>query len=310
MPAIPGARAAGGGDPDGLRAVAPAGACARAADGRRVVGRGWPAAVGAGTPRVPGVGAGTPRVPGVGAGTPRVPGVGWADGRHTAALARSLPRALRTVPFTLGYTLVLLGTGLYARLGDPGTVRDLLAGSSTDVFHLSQRPLLTLLVSALWAVGGITSPYLVAFPLVLGALERRLGGVRTAAVFLLGHVLATLLTEVPVALSVAAGQLPDSSLRRLDYGVSYGLIACAAALAGLLSPGRRWALLGGIALALAAGILVDFDPLTGWGHAFALLLGVVSWPYVRRNTRWRPRSRRNDGASADFAHSEQASGNT
>ncbi|AGP55038.1 hypothetical protein M271_17380 [Streptomyces rapamycinicus NRRL 5491] len=225
-------------------------------------------------------------------------------------MARSLPRALRTVPFTLGYTLVLLGTGLYARLGDPGTVRDLLAGSSTDVSHLSQRPLLTLLVSALWAVGGLTSPYLVAFPLVLGALERRLGAVRTAGVFLLGHVLATLLTEVPVAVSVAAGHLPDSSLRRLDYGVSYGLIACAAALAGLLSPGRRWALLGGVGLALAAGILVDFDPLTGWGHAFALLLGVVSWPYVRRNTRWHGRSRRDDDASPGFAHSERASGNT
>ncbi|MCQ8191535.1 rhomboid-like protein [Streptomyces rugosispiralis] len=253
-------------------------------------GRGWPAAVGASTPRLP--------------GAERRPG------RRTEALARSLPRALLTVPFTLGYTLVLIGTGLYARLGDPGTVRDLLAGSSTDVSNLSQRPLLTLLVSALWVVDGITSPYLVVFPLVLGALERRLGGVRTVAVFLLGHVLATLLTEVPVAVSVAAGHLPDSSLRRLDYGVSYGLIACAAALAGLLPPRRRWALLGGIGLALAAGILVDFDPLTDWGHTFALLFGVLSWPYVRRNTRWRPRSRRNDDASPGFAHSERASGNT
>ncbi|WP_240812927.1 rhomboid-like protein [Streptomyces sp. DASNCL29] len=288
--AVPGARAAGGGGPDDTRADASAGPCARVADVRRVAGCGWPAAVGA--------------------STPRVPSVGRAHGHHRAAVARSLSRALLTVPFTLGYTLVLLGTGLYARLGDPGTVRDLLAGSSTDVFHLSQRPLLTLLVSALWAVGGITSPYLAAFPLVLGALERRLGGVRTAAVFLLGHVLATLLTEVPVAVSVAAGHLPDSSLRRLDYGVSYGLIACAAALAGLLSPRRRWALLGGVALALVAGILVDVDPLTGWGHAFALLLGVVSWSYVRRNIRWRPQAQRKDDASPGFAHSERASGNT
>ncbi|WP_413103246.1 rhomboid-like protein [Streptomyces sp. Inha503] len=239
-----------------------------------------------------------------------VPSAGRGHGRRMAAVGRSLPCALLAVPFTLGYTLVLTGTGLYARLGDPGTVRDLLAGSSTDVSHLSQRPVLTLLVSALWAVGGITSPYLAAFPLVLGALERRLGGVRTAGVFLLGHVLATLLTEVPVAVSVAVGHLPDSSLRRLDYGVSYGLIACAAALAGLLSPRRRWALLGGVALALAAGLLVDFDPLTGWGHAFALLLGVLSWPYVRRNTRWRPRPRRDGDASPRFAHSERASGNT
>ncbi|MEU1945028.1 rhomboid-like protein [Streptomyces sp. NPDC059474] len=225
-------------------------------------------------------------------------------------LLTRLPRTLIRVPFTLGYTLVLLGTGLYARLGDPGTVHDLLADSSTDVSHLSQRPLLTLLASALWAVGGITSPYLVVFPLVLGALERRVGGVRTAGVFLLGHVLATLLTELPVAASVAVGHLPDSSLRRLDYGVSYGLIACAAALAGPLMPRPRWALLGGIGLSLVAGSLVDFDPLTEWGHGLALLIGVVCWRYVRRNARWRPSSKSGGAAEGGFAHSERASGNT
>ncbi|WP_234364929.1 rhomboid-like protein [Streptomyces sp. RTd22] len=184
-------------------------------------------------------------------------------------------------PFSLFYSLILLGTGLYAHLGDPRTVHDLLTVSSTDVSNLSQRPLLTLLASALWVVGGITSPYLVVLLLVLGALERRVGGLRTAGVFLLGHVLATLLTEIPVAASVAVGHLPDSSLRRLDYGVSYGLIACAGALAGLLPPRPRWALTGGIGAALIAGSLVHFDPLTDWGHALALLTGVACWRYVR-----------------------------
>ncbi|WAP58274.1 rhomboid-like protein [Streptomyces sp. S465] len=230
-----------------------------------------------------------------------------ADTRSGTAGRAALTRALRGVPFTLGYTLVLLGTGLYATLGDPGTVHDLLAGSSTDVSHLSRRPLLTLLVSGLWAVGGVTSPYLVAFPLVLGGLERRVGGVRTAAVFLLGHVLATLLTELPVALSVAVGHLPASSLRRLDYGVSYGLIACAAALAGLLPPRRRWALLGGTGAVLVAGSFVGADPLTGWGHAFALLTGVVCGPYVRRRARRRASARH---AGCGIAHSEQVTGNT
>ncbi|MEU9962816.1 rhomboid-like protein [Streptomyces malaysiensis] len=292
--AVPGARAADGGDPDEARGAALAVPCARAAGWRLVASCAGPVAIGAGTPRVP-------------------PAAGAGRGRRTAAMAarlRRLSHALIAVPLTLGYTLVLLGTGLYTHLGDPGTVRDLLVGSSTDVAHLSQRPLLTLLVSALWAVGGITSPYLLAFPLVLGALERRVGAMRTAGVFLLGHVLATLLTELPVAASVAVGHLPASSLRRLDYGVSYGLIACAAALAGLLPPRRRWALLGGIGLALAAGSLVDIDPLTGWGHAFALLIGVVCWPYIRRNARWRPSSNGGDGAGRRFAHSERASGNT
>lgn len=285
---------ADGADPDEARGAAVAVPCARAAGRRLVASCAGPVAVGAGTPRMPAAGTGRGR-------------------RHAvtaAARLRRLPRTLTALPFTLGYTLVLLGTGLYAHLGDPGTVHDLLVGSSTDVAHLSQRPLLTLLVSALWAVGGITSPYLLAFPLVLGALERCVGGARTAGVFLLGHVLATLLTEVPVAVSVGVGHLPASSLSRLDYGVSYGLVACAAALAGLLPPRRRWLLLGGIGLALAAGSLMDVDPLTGWGHVFALLIGVVCWPYVRRKARWRPSSNSGDGAGGGFAHSERASGNT
>ncbi|WP_435842675.1 rhomboid-like protein [Streptomyces hygroscopicus] len=251
--------------------------------------------------------------PGRRTGRGRRPSAGPRPGGRTrpaAGRVRAPTRTLIGLPFTLCYTLVLLGTGLYARLADPGTVHDLLAASSTDVSHLSQRPLLSLLVSALWAVGGITSPYLVLFPLVLGALERRVGGARTAGVFLLGHVLATLLTELPVALSVAVGHLPGSSLRRLDYGVSYGLVACAAALAGLLSPRWRWALLGGTVVALVAGGLVDFDPLTQWGHTLALLIGVVCWPYVRRSAGGCPRRQGGDGAGRRFAHSERPSGNT
>ncbi|QKV97580.1 hypothetical protein HUT19_13210 [Streptomyces sp. NA02950] len=193
-----------------------------------------------------------------------------------------------SAPFTLAYALVLLGTGLFAHLGDPRTVHELLAGSSTDVSHLAQRPLLTLLASAVWMVGGLVSPYLPALLLVLTALERRIGGLRTAGVFLLGHVLATLLTELPVAASVALGHLPHSSLRRLDYGVSYGLIACAGALAVLLRPRPRWALVGAIAVMLAASSLIGIaDPLTDWGHALALLTGLVCWPYVRHTARRR-----------------------
>ncbi|MFF7649991.1 rhomboid-like protein [Streptomyces sp. NPDC007983] len=215
------------------------------------------------------------------AATPRIPAPEPRRAPWWRPRLRDLLPTPTGTPFTLCYSLILLGTGLYAHLGDPRTVHDLLTGSSTDVSNLSQRPLLTLLASALWVVGGITSPYLVALLLVLSALEHRVGALRTAGVFVLGHVLATLLTEIPVAASVAIGHLPDSSLRRLDYGVSYGLIACAGALAGLLPPRPRWALIGGIGAALVAGSLLYFDPLTDWGHALALLTGTACGPYVR-----------------------------
>jgi hypothetical protein len=210
---------------------------------------------------------------------------------HRAPSARRrLLRLLPTpagAPFTLGYALVLLATSLFADHADPDIVADLLRGSSTDVAHLSQTPLLVLVGSALWVAGGMFSPYAVGFLLVLTALERRIGGWRTAAVFLVGHVAATLATELPVALSVAVGHLPDSSLHRLDYGISFGLMTSLGALTGLVPPLLRWPVLGVVAAVLLQELLSFTDPLTGWGHPMALAIGIACWPLVRRWNRKR-----------------------
>ncbi|MBO0514120.1 hypothetical protein J0695_20285 [Streptomyces beijiangensis] len=185
-------------------------------------------------------------------------------------------------PFTFGYALVLLATSLFADHADPDIVADLLQGSSTDVAHLSQTPLLALVGSALWVAGGMLSPYAIGFLFVLTALERRIGGWRTAGVFLLGHVTATLATELPVGLSVVVGHLPDSSLHRLDYGISFGLMTSFGALAGLVPPLLRWPALGLVAAVLLQDLLSFTDPLTGWGHPMALAIGIACWPLVRR----------------------------
>jgi membrane associated rhomboid family serine protease len=133
------------------------------------------------------------------------------------------------------------------------------------------------------------SPYVLCFLLVLTALERRIGGLRTAGVFLFGHVLATLATELPVGLAVWVGHLPDSSLHRLDYGISFGVATGVGALAGLLTPWLR-----GPVLALFGGMLIQdliafTDPMTNWGHLIALVLGIAMWPVVRRWRRERSR---------------------
>ncbi|WP_406342519.1 rhomboid-like protein [Streptomyces sp. NBC_00648] len=214
-----------------------------------------------------------------------------------------LRRAVRLVPtptgtpFTFAYTLLLFTTSLYMEFGDPDTVRTLIEGSSTDVQHLSRTPVLVLVASALWIAGGISSPWAVGFVFILTALERRVGGLRTAGVFLLGHVVATLVTEVPVGVSVMAGQLPDSSLHRLDYGISFGLMASVGALAGLLPPLLRWPLLGVMAVLLTQDLLDMADPLASWGHPTALLVGVVCWPVLRRAD-GRRAARRDDAPSA------------
>jgi hypothetical protein len=195
---------------------------------------------------------------------------------------RLLPTPAGT-PFTFGYAVVLALTSLFAAYAAPSLVHTLHQASSTDVAHLLRAPVPVLVASALWIAGGVFSPFVLVFLLVLTALERRVGGARTAGVFLLGQVLATLATEGTVGLAVLVGHLPDSSLHRLDYGISFGAAACTGALAGLLRPWLRWPLLivsGGV---LVQSLIGSADPMTGWGHLISLALGVAAWPLVRRH---------------------------
>ncbi|QJT04038.1 hypothetical protein G9272_30235 [Streptomyces asoensis] len=204
--------------------------------------------------------------------------------------AESAPRRRYRIPapFTLSYAAVLAVTSSVTAHAGPTLVHALHQGSSTDVAHLVRTPVLVLVASALWVAGGFASPFTLGFLAVLTTLERRIGGVRTAVVFLLGHVLATLATEVPVGLAVLVGRLPDSSLHRLDYGISFGVAASVGALAGLLGPWLRWPLLAAFGGMLLQDLIAFTDPMTNWGHLIALAIGVGTWPWLRRLPRTRP----------------------
>ncbi|ARZ67903.1 hypothetical protein SMD11_2252 [Streptomyces albireticuli] len=193
---------------------------------------------------------------------------------------RVLPTPTGT-PFSFVYGLILLATALYTDLGDEATVDRLLRDSSTDAANLADRPLVVLVASALWVAGGLYSAYGILFALVVSALERRVGAARAAGVFLLGHVLATLATELPVAGAVAAGRLPEASLHRLDYGISFGVMACIGALAVLLPRTAGRTVLGLAALTCAQDLVELADPLASWGHPIALLTGVACRPLLR-----------------------------
>lgn len=202
--------------------------------------------------------------------------------------ARRMPRPWRLLPtplgtpFTFGYALVLAVTSLVAEHASPSLVHALHQATSTDVAHLVRTPVPVLLGSALWVVGGFGSLYGIGFLLALTALERRVGGVRTAGVFLFGHVLATLVTEGSVGVAVLVGHLPDSSLHRMDYGVSFGVATSVGALCGLLPRRVRLPVLAGYAWILVEALVAFTDPMTDWGHLLALATGVALWPVVRR----------------------------
>ncbi|MEU2283463.1 rhomboid-like protein [Streptomyces sp. NPDC013178] len=236
-------------------------------------------------PDVSGLLDGVPRQRTPGAPAPRTQTQTQTEAQtRTKALPRPwllLPTPTGT-PFTFGYAAVLAVTSYIAAHADSALVRTLLQASSTDVAHLLREPVPVLMASAMWVAGGITSPFVLGFLLVLTALERRVGGARTAGVFLLGHVLATLATEVPVGLAVWVGHLPDSSLHRLDYGISFGVAASVGALAGLLTPWLRWPLLALFGGMLVQDLIALTDPVTNWGHLIALGVGMGAWPWVRR----------------------------
>ncbi|POX51381.1 rhomboid-like protein [Streptomyces sp. Ru72] len=202
--------------------------------------------------------------------------------RWTAPRLVSLLPSPGRAPFSFGYAAVLLVTSLFAQFADPSLVNALYQASSTDVAHLMRSPVVVLLASALWIAGGMMSYYTLVFLVVLTALERRIGGARTAVVFLSGHVLATLGTEVPVGLAVLAGHLPDSSLHRLDYGISFGVAASLGALTGLLRPWLRSIVLIVFSALLLQDLAEFTDPLSNWGHLLALAVGIATWPLVRR----------------------------
>ncbi|MDC2945430.1 rhomboid-like protein [Streptomyces heilongjiangensis] len=223
--------------------------------------------------------------------SPRGPAVPERRARPARTAAPgSLPRPWRLLPtptgtpFTFWYLAVLVVTSLVTEYADPTVVHALHQGFSTDVAHLASARVPVLVGSALWIAGGVASPYVLGLVLVLTALERRIGGRRTAAVFLLGHVLATLATEVPVGLAVLAGELPGSSLHRLDHGISFGVAASVGALAGLLPWWSRLPLLLAFGWMLLDDLMAFTDPMTNWGHLIALGIGVATWPWARR---WR-----------------------
>ncbi|WOX12513.1 rhomboid-like protein [Streptomyces sp. N50] len=250
-------------------------------------------------------GTATPAAVSVAASTPAVPGEPYV----LTALRRVRPwRLLPTptgTPFTFCYGVLLVVTSLVAQYADPTFVNELHQASSTDVTHLLRDPFLVLVASALWIVGGMVSPYAFLFLLVLTALERRIGGVRAAGVFLFGHIVATLATEGTVGIAVLVGHLPDSSLHRLDYGISFGVATSIGALSGLLRPWLGLPLITLFGWSLVTDLIAFTDPMTNWGHLISLTIGVATWPLIRR---WARTAQVNRAATVAGAARVEAAG--
>lgn len=201
--------------------------------------------------------------------------------RAWRAAAGVLPSPQAT-PLTCAYLSTLGLTEWFMQmLGEP-TLRHVAAAVSTDVAHLRTDPLTVLAGSALVPDQSWVS-CAALFCVSLAPLERRIGSARTAAVFVAGHVIATLATEAPLGLAVAMGWLPHAAEHRLDYGVSYGMYACAGALTVLLPARWRRRALTGAATSTVVAAALDTRDLVGCaGHPVALAVGVACGHVLRR----------------------------
>ncbi|MFF4421009.1 rhomboid-like protein [Streptomyces sp. NPDC001549] len=205
----------------------------------------------------------------------------------------------RRAPLTLAYVCLLLASHTWVVYGLSADRADAVLGYlSTNLDNLQDHPLPALLGSALFFDGTLTDVTstdfvgtLITFGLgvccFLAWAEHRWGKRRAVAVFLGGHVAATLLTAVVITVALQHGWYPTAVRQAVDYGVSYGA-QTVLAVGTLALP--RWGRLPWAVFVLAwplggadwtTGPLPDF---TTVGHlvAAALGFGLLGVPAFRR----------------------------
>ena len=212
-------------------------------------------------------------------------GVGYPPGwtRHPggviAATGAGVRRWVVAGPWTIGYLVVLLGVHAWMSWTDPAPF---VAWASTNVVNLGTHPIGALLASALIVNGPLLDPgTVITLWLGIGAalwwVESRYGVLRAAAVFLAGHVGATLLTVPVIFAAVRAGRYPEDIRTTVDVGISYG---AQAALAAVVVALPRWAWAPWSVFVLGwplldadwSGLLPDFTTI---GHLIAAGLGFL-----------------------------------
>lgn len=185
-------------------------------------------------------------------------------------------------PFTFCYLIVLLVTANIQHLAGARITARMLAVSSTDADNLVHHPISSMISSALWIGGKEWLVYALIFTIAVAPLERKIGSGWTFGIFVSGHVLATLATELPIIWALEAGLVPRKAGQWLDIGVSYGFFATAGAMAIVLVPKQRlWAI---VAIDLFIAVIYVTDApgtlpadLTLAGHLIAASIGMLGW---------------------------------
>jgi hypothetical protein len=186
---------------------------------------------------------------------------------------------LRVVPVYLALVLsVRAAMCLWA--GAAGRTA-LVHANSTNVANLLHGRFYPLLTSAVLVEGRACLPAVLGLGVVLGVAEQAWGAVAMVAVFVYGHLAATLLVFAGLVTGLALHRLDQDVAGAADVGPSYGALAVLGALLvsrGLPHP-ARWQ----VAAAAVALTVTLFDrTFTDAGHLASLLLGFAAGYAQRR----------------------------
>ena len=184
-----------------------------------------------------------------------------------------------SAPATFVY-LAILGVTTWVLLGMPEVPRRLfIENQSTNLRELSTNPLRVLVRSAFFVTNAEFAWWVALFAMLLAPTERWLGSARAIAVFVVGHVGATLIAAVDVWVHITYRGAPESLMRVQDTGASYGF-ACLAALSFYRLRGVSRAALGAVLLVVVVYGAIEGTGFTARGHAVAVLLGLALLPVV------------------------------
>ncbi|MGA5820186.1 rhomboid-like protein [Kitasatospora sp. NPDC094028] len=219
------------------------------------------------TGNAPDTGTGTGRVVGT-IGTSSTSGPADATGRNP------LLRTFARLRLTTVYVLLLTATAAWLASQGHAERARFVRHNSSNVHHMEVGKWWTMFTSGLVVDGVPAWAGIAAVAVVLGAAEWRWGPARAGAVFLFGHLGATLLTEGAMWAMLTL-RIPGALSRARDVGISYGLVATATCLLALGPARLRRYGLPVLALALASAWALDQE-LADAGHLVAFGLGVLA----------------------------------
>jgi hypothetical protein len=210
----------------------------------------------------------------------------YAHATFAAIESARMVSRLVAVRATVSYAVLLGGVAVTLLALGPHAQASAVSYMSTNLHNLARGHLDTLVGSAFVTDDSdvyLSLPGLMCL-LALGELIWRSG--RLIAAFAIGHVGATLIVAVGLAVAVEVGWQPISIADATDVGISYGAAGVLGALTGVIPPRLRPAWIGwwlGTALVAASG--ADF---TSVGHLLALMLGMALSVRLRSPARWTP----------------------